>query len=478
MLKKTHNSSLNQLILMSDEHTRKVLGCYGNPIVRTPNIDRLAARGTRFTDAYTPSPICVPARASIATGRYIHQTGHWDNAHPYEGTPDSWAHILRGMGRDVGSIGKLHYRDKDCDGGFGFTQIPMHVINGVGDVLGSIRKPLPPRPKSRNMAKDIGPGDTRYIRYDTKITDQTVEFLSNRTPDDTPWTLFVSLIAPHFPLIAPPDFYELYRDQGLFPSKPVPENEHEWHAAMRRCLLFDNFTDHRTRIALASYYGLVSFLDHNIGRILDALERSNLADNTLTIYTSDHGDNIGERAFWGKSNFFEESVGVPFIMAGPGVPRNHVCKTPINLTDLYPTIVETAGGDLEHDTSRPGRSLMDIIAEPDDETRTVFSEYHAMGAKSGAFMLRKGPWKFIYYVGLPPQLYNLTDDPDELTDLGRSDRHRDVCVRMEAELRRICDPERVDERANRDQEAVVARHGGAAAILQAGGMSGTPPPTL
>ena len=163
----------NQLILMSDEHTRKVLGCYGNTVVRTPNLDRLAARGTRFENAYTPVPICVPARATFATGQYGHQTGHWDNATPYYGEPNSWGHHLQSAGIEVGSIGKLHFRNVEDQVGLDFQEIPMHVLNGVGDVLGCVREPLPKRWKSRAMAEKIGAGETNYTEYDRDIAERS-----------------------------------------------------------------------------------------------------------------------------------------------------------------------------------------------------------------------------------------------------------------------------------------------------------------
>ena len=147
----------------------------------------------------------------------------------------------------------------------------------------------------------------------------------------------------------------------LMPSKSKPKPEHAWHEAMRNCQLMDNFTPEKTQIALTSYYGLVSFVDELIGKILTAVKSLELEDSTQIIYTSDHGDNIGERDLWGKSNFFEESVGIPLIIAGPDVPVGKVCKTPVSLIDIYPTILETAN--LSVESRKPGRSLTKIANE-------------------------------------------------------------------------------------------------------------------
>ena len=213
----------NQLIIMTDEHTRKVLRCYGNTIVKTPNLDQLAKRGTVFSNAYCNVPICVPSRASFATGQYAHTSGHWDNATPYTGKPESWGHALQRSGIQVGSIGKLHYRNSEDAVGFDFQTLPMHVVNGVGDVLGCVREPLPRRWKALSMAEDIGPGETNYNIYDRQVASEAVKWIKGHATSTKPWTLFVSLVAPHFPLIAPMEFYGLYENMKLMPSKPKPK---------------------------------------------------------------------------------------------------------------------------------------------------------------------------------------------------------------------------------------------------------------
>ncbi|MFL2844895.1 MAG: sulfatase-like hydrolase/transferase [Candidatus Puniceispirillaceae bacterium] len=464
---------INQLILMTDEHTRKVLGCYGNKTVKTPHIDRLAREGTLFENAYTNVPICVPARASFATGDYAHRSRHWDNATPYFGKPASWCSALQEAGITVGSIGKLHYRNVDDDVGLDFQKIPMHVVDGIGDVLGCVREPLPKRWKALSMAENIGPGETNYNIYDREVAKETVDWLATHGNQGKPWVLFVSMVAPHFPLIAPKEFYDLYNHLDLMPTKPRENPEHPWHHAMRECQIMDNFTPEKTRVALASYYGLVTFVDDLIGKILKLVDQKNLQDNTQIFYLSDHGDNIGERDFWGKSNFYEESVGIPCIIKGPNMPIGKVCKTPVSLIDIHPTILQTLGID---PGVKPGASLINIANADDDPERLVFSEYHAMGSATGAFMLLKGHWKFIYYVSMQPQLFNLFEDPDELRDLGADPDYADIRCQMEADLRLICDPEAVDAAAKADQAAIVEAYGGIEAVVARGGFGATPPP--
>lgn len=468
----------NLLIIMSDEHSRHVLGCCGNALVQTPNLDALAARGTVFPHAYTPSPICVPARAAFATGSYVHQTGHWDNAFPYCGEPSSWGHRLQQEGFGVTSIGKLHYRNAEDPTGFDVQELPLHVVNGVGDVLGAVREPLPVRFKARDLAENIGPGETGYTRYDIAIRDVAVNWLKQMADSGQstkPWACFVSMVAPHFPLVAPPHYYRIYENSGVMPVKPVPVRDHPWFEAFRKCFPYDNFDGEKTRVALASYYGLVSFVDANIGSILSCLDHTGLARNTRVLYVSDHGENAGERGLWGKSNFFEESVGIPAILAGPDIPKGRVSETPVNLTDIYPTVMDAFGLESE-ETNLRGQSLIEIANAENDTERIIFSEYHAAGATSGAFMIRKGRYKYVHYVGLPPQLFDLATDPDELTDLGADPTTATVRETLHAALMAICEPDAVDAQAKSDQAALVEAHGGRDAVVSRGGFGATPPP--
>ncbi len=271
----------NLLVIMADEHNPKVLGCAGHGVVKTPNLDRLAATGTRFSAAYTNSPICIPARACFATGRYLHEIGNWDNAFPYTGAVQSWGHLLQAAKGPVVSIGKLHYRNESDPTGFDRQINPMHVVDGTGDVLGAVRDPLPVREKCRELSEELGAGDTPYIRYDRSIAEEAVNWLSEAgaRQNDRPWVLFVSFVCPHFPLVAPPAFMDLYdpAEIALPKSADIPSANHPWINAMRDCLIYDRFfTEEKRRLALATYYALCSFVDHNVGMVLDAMEGAGL----------------------------------------------------------------------------------------------------------------------------------------------------------------------------------------------------------
>ena len=204
----------NLLFILSDQHSRDCLGCYGHSMVQTPHLDRLAERGTLFRNAYTNCPICVPERASLATGRYVHEIGFWDNGIPYDGSVKSWGHRLKESGYRVDSIGKLHFRSGDDDNGFTEEHDPLHVVEGIGDLLGCIRENAPFR-KKRDGILEAGPGDSTYLQYDERNAATAWRWLREHAEDEKQWALFLSFACPHPPYIAPERWFrEVSARQG------------------------------------------------------------------------------------------------------------------------------------------------------------------------------------------------------------------------------------------------------------------------
>jgi len=472
----------NLLILLSDEHNKRMLGVSGHSHVKTPNLDNLANEGVLFQNAYCNSPICVPSRAILATGRYNAEIGYWDNADPYDGKIPSWGHRAVEGNCDAVSIGKLHFLDDQAPTGFSEQINPLNVVGGVGDLLGLIRQELPVRKGAANMAKDVGSGETTYSNYDKKIAEDATKWILNRKAGDKPWVLFVSFVCPHFPLIAPPEFYDMY------PENEVPwpllyeehqRSKHPYYEAMRKCMNYDDYFDEeKVRKATSAYFGLCSFLDHNVGLVLDALQNSQFADNTNIIYTSDHGDALGMRGMWGKSTMFEESAGVPMILKGPNLPKSKKIKTPVSLVDIFPTVVDSLNlSPNSRDIDLPGKSLLKIAEEKDDYERVVLSEYHAAASPVGAFMLRKGKYKYVYFAeGYDPQLFNLEEDPYEQNDLFSNENFKDILNSFYDNLLKICDPEAVNKRAKKEQNDKILKHGGIEAIKQRGDFGYSPAP--
>ena len=474
----------NLLVVMSDEHNPKFLRAAGHPFIETPNLDALAARGTRFRSAYTTCPICVPARAAFAAGRYVNEIGYWDNGDAYDGAIPSWHHALRDAGHRVVSIGKLHFRGRPGDDhGFSEEIVPMHVVDGIGDVKGLIREGIPKRKGGDKMAQRAGPGESTYASYDRDIASRAQIWLHEEAPKwtDRPWVLFVSFVLPHFPLTAPPHWYYRYWQQQL----PMPKlyakasrPSHPYHDQYEDVVDYDAHFSSEADVkrAIAGYSGLVSLMDENVGYVLRALRDTGLDRDTRVIYTSDHGDNAGARGLWGKSTLYEESAGVPLIMAGPDIPDGRVIDTPVSHIDCAPTILEAvgeppriAGRDL------PGASLFEV-ANGLEPARPVISEYHATASIAAAYMVRFGRYKYCRYVAYRPQLFDLVDDPEEVVDLAADSRYATVLAEGERRLRAALDPEATDARAKRRQAELLASYGGREQALARGDLGFSPAP--
>jgi choline-sulfatase len=471
----------NLLFFLSDNHARSATGCYGNAVVRTPAIDRIAATGTRYANAYTASPLCCPARAAIATGRFPFQTGYWDNAIVYDGRVRSWMHRLRDAGAEVVSVGKLHFRSSDDDNGFSEELAPMHILNGKGGVSMLLRwsdeEPVNAGQWELYLHQSRA-GASHYQAYDAEISRLAIDWLERRAVRrERPWVLFVSYVSPHPPFTVPQDLLDSYPAAAM-PLPPLfRPGERPTHPSLehlRRIMGFKAMTDESAlrRIA-ACYYALVTHLDREIGSVLRAAESLGLLEDTCVAYTSDHGEALGAHGLFGKYTLLDPSAAVPLVMCGPGVPRGRVFDAPVSHVDLYPTLVEAAG--LAPGAAERGLLGSSLLGEPGSRP-PVFAEYHAAGSRRGAFMVRSARHKLIYHVEGPRQLFDLAADPQEARDLAASAAGGTFADRLEAHLRAICDPEAVDARARADQRAKAEYWGGNEAIRKEGLLVYTPPP--
>ena len=456
----------NLIVIVSDEHSRRYAGCYGDPIAKTPNIDRLAETGTRFSRAYTPSPTCVSARASLATGRWVHQTGCYSSVEAYDGSIPSWGHHLIKAGHQVVSFGKIGYLESSSSNGFSREFLPIHNLNGLGWMGGLLRNPVyipDDSVEAREFANHIGCGESDYTKYDRAVCDTACTWLRRHgSSQDRPWVMFVSFISPHYPLIAPKEFYDLYDEESV--GLPHRQEELPEHPVMQEYRQFFNFNDHLdedlTRKARCAYYGLCSFADYLIGRVLSTMDVQRLSDDTRILYTSDHGEMLGNHGIWTKMLMYEDAVAIPMILSGDGVPRGKDVDTPVSLVDCYPTIIESAGETLtKEERELAGKSLFSI-ANGEKPTRWLISEYHDGGMSTGTFMLLKDRWKYIYYPGYRPQLFNLSDDPLEDVDLARDPAYASVLQECESALREILDPDAVNEEVFAKQADIIESHGG------------------
>lgn len=462
--------NMNFLFLCSDQHCKFETGCYGNQVIKTPNIDSLAAEGTRFTNAYSNNPICVPARATMATGMYGFQCCSYDNATPYKGQVPSFGHRLQEAGIPITTIGKLHYKNDTEATGFPDQRIPLHVRDGVGDVYGLLRESRSTKPEVGKFPTKAKIGTSSYLEYDARITEEAITYLEEKRNSTEPWVCYVGYTLPHFPLVCPQENYDLYRDEDIpmpFARTPDTWSMHQSCIDNRRYYCYeDGYSDEVIRHARHVYYGMCSFMDEQVGKVLDKLKEIGAYENTMILYTSDHGENGGNHGMWNKNNLLEASAGIPMILSGPGIPKGKVSETPVSLVDIYPTILASQNiMPNEREKKMPGESLIQIAEEENQKERPVFGEFHSTGSCTGGFMLRWGDYKYIYYVGYHPQLFDITNDPHEMHDLIDNPKYKDIAQKLDRMLREIGNPEEINVFVKEEQEKILDEHGGREKVL-------------
>lgn len=473
----------NLIVFLSDNHNRSYLGAAGHPTIKTPNLDSIAERGVRFENAYCTSPLCCPSRAAIATGRYPHQTGFWDNALAYDGSVPTWHHRVRDAGHEMTAIGKLHYRSSDDDNGFTDEIDVMHIIEGKGALITLLRASqdgIPRRKSHLAIYEDSVVGEAEYQIYDRRITGHAIDWLRARKDAEKPWCLLVSYPSPHPPFKVPQRFWDMYPLEDV----PMPQ---QWSAEERpkhpapdylawMNHLQDGLSEELVRRVVAGYCGLITHTDEQIGLVLEELNNLGLTDSTRVMYTSDHGEAAGAHGILGKANHYEHGLGVPLLMAGPDIPKGKTVNQFASHVDLFPTITEAMGVDMaDEDANLPGTSLWSAVngAETD---RTVFAEYHAMGSRNSGFAFREGNFKLVYHVGMPRQLFDLEADPLEENDLLWDGGTHPKADELEAKLRQFIDPEAIDALSKADQAAHMEKFGGIESVKKEGIFSRSPIP--
>lgn len=456
----------NILLIMTDEHTPFVSGAYGDPVAQTPHIDRLANTGVTFESCYCNSPLCVPSRLSMTAGRYPSRIGAWSNG-SMKWKPqalldaigrDTLHRRLSAAGYDTVLCGRINY---DGDGQFGARQIGppwkgrLHVDNADPPTgLAKDQRMSPEftpdvraaRDKARRRREAPMPTWSKNLDYDRAVTRSACEFLQGWRADDGPFFLSVGFFSPHGPFIVPDDYWQPFRERVTAPTVPPGHLERlPWNYQLQReCMLAASLSDEDIRLEIARYYGLTKWIDEQIGQVLEALAATPLANDTVVIYASDHGDNLHRHGMTNKSTMYEFSVRVPLIISWPqrwdgGQRRAQACS----LVDLTATIAELGG--VEPPTTWDGDSMLGWL---DDGTTPwkdmAVSEFHAHRIASGIHMLRRGDYKYIYHAAAdedhPPQreLFNLARDPEEMTNLAEHDSHapqlEDLHQRLVAEL--------------------------------------------
>lgn len=466
--------SADILLLFSDQHAL-LAGCYGDGVVRTPSLDGLAAAGVTFDNAYCPSPICLPSRMSFLTAREPHRQECWTNVDILPSGIPTYAHSLGAAGYDARLVGRLHSVGPDQTRGYRERLVGDHSTNWVGGKahdLGVLDKANDPWRESLSAS---GPGSSAYAVHDHDVTDAAVATIAElgrrrAAGDPTPFALTVGWLLPHAPYVCDPEIYHSYDGKVPPPQIPVPENEHPHYAWWRTNRDIATVTEAETMRARTAYYGLVTTLDAMVGRVLAALEVAGLAETTLVVYTSDHGEHAGNRGLWWKSTLYDEAAKVPLIFRwpdkiAPGTRQSAI----VNLTDVTATVLDAAGAPaLPHSQ---GRSFAPLLTDPaaawDDETVCEYVNDGVPAWSGGRLvvsrMLRRGHYKLIYHRGHDEQLFDLETDPEERNDLAGRSEFREIQESMRERLLSDWDPEAIATKV----EAHKAEHAMLAAWAQA-----------
>ena len=455
----------NLLIIMSDEHAPMFSSVHGHPLVQTPNMERLAAMGTTFDNAYCNSPLCMPSRMSFMTGRYIHHQDTWDNACPLRVDALTWAHQLRSVGYDVALSGKQHFCGPDRLHGFQ-QQLARDLHAELAHPVFDWSQGVIPAQGPWGAPAEAGPGRSVEIEVDDLVQQRALEWLREPARRERPWALNVSFIAPHFPFIAPQRYWDMYPPEEVdLPEIPPGHLEalHPVYRRLRRMFGLADFPEELVRRARAGYYGLISYLDDKLGQLLDVLEASAQLENTVVIHLSDHGEMNGEHGLWRKSNFYEASARVPLQIAWPGqLPAGARVAQVVSLVDVAATMLELAG--VEPAAPLDGDSMLALMQGRDDDWKDeAFAEYCGHGVVAPMAMLRRGRHKFNFSLGDPPELYDLQADPGEFINLAGRPEHARIEGQLQADLLARWDPQDVDRRVRRSQrerimlEAVTER---------------------
>ena len=430
---------------MSDEHDPGVMGCYGDPLVQTNNLDRLAEQGITFDAAYTTSPLCVPARLSFTAGKYVSRCGAWSNncwlpSNDYPSLP----HILNAAGYESLLGGKMHF---DKTRRYGFTGLYPAVSNSSDkEGTGGRRAASDETPMFRSWegrsSQFYVDDNSGILNHDRQVTEQCSTFLRSRKAADKPFFLLAGYLAPHFPLIAPDEYYQRYKDRVPMPE--IPEGLIESLPTNYKHLRYGfGLTETDTEVVRRGrelYWALTDWFDDEVGKLLAALDDSQVAEDTVVIYISDHGENKGDHGLWWKNNMFEHSARTPLIVSWParwqgGRRRTAVCS----FVDIVQTIAELGGAACPDDWD--GDSLVPVLDDTKAEWKNfAVCEYFGHNIASGYVMYREGPWKYVYHTrmdaehGPERELYDLDNDPKEFNNLAGAPEQAERIAAMHAAL--------------------------------------------
>lgn len=438
----------NIIYFMSDQHNASVLGCAGDPYVKTPHMDKLAASGTMLENCYTNSPLCGPSRASMLSGLLPSETGIYNNMQCLPSDKATFAHALSVAGYETVLSGRMHFVGPDQRHGFekrfvGDITPSFFGMDNEAEIYGPLKRTSN---QKRIGIEKSGAGHSAVLDFDNDVVDEACSYIKDRE-DERPLFMTIGLYGPHSPYICPKDLFDYYYNVLPMPKEITDEFRNNVHPAIkgwydRRAL--NNITTEEIRRVRAAYYGMVTYVDNLLGKVLETVEAQLGLENTLIIYGSDHGDNIGEHGLFWKTNFYEGSSRVPAIFSWKNViPENTKIKGLTSLLDFAPTLIDFAQA--PNLPKMQGESLLSCLTRGQEveEDRVVISQLGDIKGDPPSAMIRQGDYKLINHYGYDiPQLFNLASDPGELVDLASDEKYEDIKRALEKELTMYWDPEK------------------------------------
>ncbi|NQU21433.1 MAG: sulfatase [Candidatus Nealsonbacteria bacterium] len=443
----TAKQKYNVLFIISDDLTLTATSCYGNKVCQTPNIDRLAARGTRFTHAYCQGTYCGPSRASFMSGYYPHATGALGYSSPRSriGDKATWSQHFKNNGYYTARVSKVFHMgvpggiEQGSDGAddeLSWTerfnsQGPEWKAPGDGETLENNPDGKKPAVGGNTFVVVEADGDD-LVHSDGKTAAKAVELIERHK--DEPFWLGVGFVRPHVPFVAPRSYFPPFKP---YSKMQLPEKiEGDWDDIPKAGINYKTSLNmkmdvRRQKKAIGGYYASVAYVDAQVGKVLDAIEAAGLEDNTIIIFTSDHGFHLGEHDFWAKVSLRDESAGVPLIVSVPG-QKPAVCHSLVELLDLYPTIASLCG--LEVSGHLQGKDISKMLVDPTHEVRDAA---FCVAPMRKGFLLREQQYAYIQYgedASAGIELFDTEQDPKQYTNLADSPEHRQVVQRFKAKM--------------------------------------------
>ncbi|WP_160285396.1 choline-sulfatase [Pseudomonas knackmussii] len=437
----------NILFIMADQMAAPLLPLHdpASPI-RMPNLMRLAENAVVFDSAYCNSPLCAPSRFTLVSGQLPTRIGAWDNAADFAADVPTYAHHLRRLGYRTALSGKMHFCGPDQLHGYE-ERLTSDIY--PADYGWAVNWDEPDvRPSwYHNMSSVLQAGPcvrTNQLDFDDEVVFKARQYLYDHVREhaERPFCLTVSMTHPHDPYTIPREYWDLYRDEDIpMPSLELAQDEQDPHS--QRLLKVIDLWDkplppEKIRDARRAYFGACSYVDAQIGALLRTLEECDLAEDTLVVFSGDHGDMLGERGLWYKMHWFEMAARVPLLISAPKRFAAHRVSESVSTLDLLPTLVELAGGELPAELELDGHSLLPHLQGQGGHDE-VIGEYTAEGTLSPLMMIRRGDFKFVYSEQDPCLLFDLQNDPRELENLAGSASHRELFEAFLAEARQRWD---------------------------------------